>query len=523
MGSRAKSLGYFLRNWSARLLGAYRKNVTVYACLTQFQKNRLIMEGFPAERIRVIPNMIPTVPTEISEGKYIGFAGRLNHEKGIKTLIECAKQTPEIPYKAAGSGSNLSELAAEVPANFQFLGQLRPEQMKDFYRNCRFLVLPSEWFEGLPMVLLEAMAHGKPLIASQLGGIPEIVEEGKTGLLFEPGKSKKLAEKIKALWENPDACRSMGQAGRQKARKEYSYQRHYERLSQVYEEAISLGSGGIRIRAKENTNKRKIIQSITEENWAHSSKSISPNAILGVRFNLTNADQAVQMVLQWRQQGRKEMVMFAPPHSVLIARRDQRMRAALAKAALVLPDGAGIILAAKILGYNHLGRVTGPNFMLELCDKGRQADLKHYFYGGAPGVAKKLIDVLSNKYPGLHVAGHFCPPFRELTASEDKQVIQTINHAQPDVLWIGLGAPKQEKWMLDHFETIQATAMLGVGAAFDFHSGQVKWAPPLVRSLGLEWAWRLGHQPRRMVKRNLDSPRFIYHVLQQRISARNIS
>ncbi|MBN1816163.1 MAG: WecB/TagA/CpsF family glycosyltransferase [Sedimentisphaerales bacterium] len=512
MGSLPKSLGYFLRNWLARKRGMYKKNVTLYVCLTQFQKELLIREGFPPDRISVAPNMVSAQREKImTEGNYIGFAGRLNQEKGIWTLMQAARQTPQISYKAAGDSLHLSALRAAAPANFELLGRLAAGPMKEFYEHCRFLVLPSEWFEGFPVVLLEAMKHGKAVVASRLGGIPEIVEDGRTGLLFEPGNAQDLTEKIKALWTQPALCRSMGKAGRRKFIEEYSPQRYYERLIRLYAEVVSPGRERSGIFTEIKTGKNKTVP------------SVSTGAILGVRFNLTSADQAVQTVLQWKRRRQQEMIIFAPPHSVVMARRDRLMRTALAKAALVLPDGVGIILAAKILGYDHFGRVTGPDFMLELCDKGRQVALKHYFYGGAPGVAEKLIKVLCNKYPGLNVGGYFCPPFRELSICEDDQVIRTINKARPDILWIGLGAPKQEKWMLEHYRKIHVTAMLGVGAAFDFHSGQVKWAPRLFRSLGLEWAWRLTRQPQRMFKRNLDSPRFLLQILHQRFSAGNAS
>src|SRR4029078_13605177 len=164
------------------------------------------------------------------------------------------------------------------------------------------------------------------------------------------------------------------------------------------------------------------------------------------------------------------------------------------------------VLAAEVLGYGRQHRVTGPVLMLDLCDRGRERNLRHYFYGGAQGGAEELARRMTADYPGLIVAGTCCPPFRQLTPEEDQAIIDRINAARPDVVWIGLGAPKQEKWMRQRVGRLHVAAMIGVGAAFDFHSGNVKWAPWIVRKCGVEWAYRLLMEPRRMWRRNLDSP-----------------
>jgi exopolysaccharide biosynthesis WecB/TagA/CpsF family protein len=154
---------------------------------------------------------------------------------------------------------------------------------------------------------------------------------------------------------------------------------------------------------------------------------------------------------------------------------------------------------------------------LNLCDSGREYGLRHYFYGGAPGVAEELTRRLCDAFPGLEVVGRDSPPFRPLSAEEDAAAIARINEREPDVLWVGLGAPKQERWMADHVDSVQVPIMIGVGAAFDFHSGNIKWAPRWIRLLGMEWAYRLVRAPGRLWKRNLDSPLFLFHVLLQKL------
>lgn len=251
----------------------------------------------------------------------------------------------------------------------------------------------------------------------------------------------------------------------------------------------------------------------------NSHSGIAPADILNVPFDLLSYDQAIEAIFTCWQSGHRGYVVLANPHSVLTCRRDPRMARAARSALLVLPDGAGIILASRILGYTHHGRVAGPTLILRLCDSGRQYGWRHYFYGGSEGVAEQLAATLCERYPGLAVAGTCCPPFRPLSPCEDQQIVDEINASRPDIVWVGLGAPKQEKWMLDHADRIQAPVMIGVGAAFDFHSGRMPWAPSWVRRLGLEWAYRLALEPKRMWRRNLDSPLFVLHVLRQKAAS----
>ncbi|MEN6428947.1 MAG: WecB/TagA/CpsF family glycosyltransferase [Phycisphaerales bacterium] len=237
--------------------------------------------------------------------------------------------------------------------------------------------------------------------------------------------------------------------------------------------------------------------------------------ILGTRFSLLSYRDVMRTVAGWRDDREQHYITLTPPHSVLMCRRDSRLHEATEAASLTLPDGVGIILASKLLGYPHRGRVTGPTLMLRLCDWGREEGLRHYFYGGAPGVAEALAHRLEQRYSGLKVVGTCSPPFREMTPAEDAQTGNRINRAEPDVVWVGLGSPKQEKWMAEHLGRLDVAAMIGVGAAFDFHSGRVKWAPEWIRNVGVEWAYRLATEPKRMWRRNVDSFIFLAGVLHQ--------
>ena len=235
--------------------------------------------------------------------------------------------------------------------------------------------------------------------------------------------------------------------------------------------------------------------------------------ILGVKFDLIDYDTVLTAIQQWRQAGRREYVTLTNPHGVMLCLRDPAMRMAAEGAGLTLPDGVGIILAAKLLRYPQCGRVTGPTLLLRLCDWGRQHGYKHYFYGGGQGVAESLVSRLRDEFPGLQVVGTQSPPFRTLTEEEDAARVERINAARPDIVWVGLGAPKQEKWMAAHVGRIEAAAVIGVGAAFDFHSGRIKWAPRWVRRLGMEWIYRAIQDPRRVAPRAKETFLFGTHIL----------
>jgi len=243
-GSLPKSLGYALRNWVARKRRAFLDNVAMYAALTEFQRQRLIAEGFPAERIAVVPNMVACDGCAVGEetGDYVAYVGRISPEKGVRHLLSAARRLPDVAFKAAGGYDRMPHLPGEAPANFEFLGQLGTERLNGFYSRARMLVLPCTCFEGFPMTIAEAMVRGKPVVCSRIGGLPEIVDDGVTGLLFKPGNAEDLAEKIRFLWDRPDLCRKMGQAGREKALREYSPEKYYKRLMTVYERAIALAT-----------------------------------------------------------------------------------------------------------------------------------------------------------------------------------------------------------------------------------------------------------------------------------------
>jgi len=237
-----RSFGYAVRNYIARKGKFFLENVTMYAVVAQFQRLLLIREGFPADRIVVIPNAVVFngERAESDLGDYVGYIGRISAEKGIINLFKTASRNPDIPFKLAGAVAERFRLPVERPENIELVGYLYGAKKYEFYKNARIIVLPSICLETFGNTIVEAMLHGKAIVCSRIGGLQEIVEDGVTGLLFEPGNADELGEKIRYLWSRPDLCSSMGQAGRYKAQHEYSTDNYYDRLMGIYSKAMSL-------------------------------------------------------------------------------------------------------------------------------------------------------------------------------------------------------------------------------------------------------------------------------------------
>lgn len=238
--------------------------------------------------------------------------------------------------------------------------------------------------------------------------------------------------------------------------------------------------------------------------------------ILGLRVSAINMSQALSIIDGWIARRQRRYICITGVHGVMESQRDERLRQIHNDAGLVTPDGMPLVWLSRLHGHGHTERVYGPDLMLALCKHSLSKGYKHFFYGGGEGVHERLADNLRQRFPGLRVAGGYSPPFRPLTDEEDEQVAQAINDAEPDVVWIGLSTPKQERWMAEHVGRLTAPVLIGVGAAFDFHSGLKKQAPRWMQRGGLEWLFRLASEPQRLWYRYLvNNPLFVLLMLQQ--------
>jgi glycosyltransferase involved in cell wall biosynthesis len=242
-----ESSAYALRSGVARRFRLFHDNVNVLIVMTPFAKEKLLQAGFREDQVAVVPNPSPARDIDAIPfaGKYVAFAGRVSQEKGVHTLLAAAAQMPDVPFKVAGDGPVLSEMMAQAPRNAEFLGRLGRDELHELYGGSRIFVVPSVWFEQFPVVVLEAMARGLPVVASRIGGLPEIIEDGITGALFEPGNPESLMQHVRRLWEDPELCQRMGIAGRQKVMREYTEDTYFHNLMAVYQEAIQRSRKGV--------------------------------------------------------------------------------------------------------------------------------------------------------------------------------------------------------------------------------------------------------------------------------------
>ncbi len=238
--------------------------------------------------------------------------------------------------------------------------------------------------------------------------------------------------------------------------------------------------------------------------------------VLGVGLSVLNLRTALAAMAAAVRHRRKGYVCVTGVHGVMEAQADPAFKQILNGAFLCTPDGMPMVWAGKLNGHREMSRVYGPDLMLEVCAWSEASGAKHFFYGGADGVAEKLAEKLKLKFPKLVITGTFTPPFRALNADEEKNLREQVAAARPDIFWVGLSTPKQEKFMAAYLPKLDATLMVGVGAAFDFHSGRVRQAPRWMQRSGLEWLYRLGCEPRRLAKRYFrNNPLFVLKFLGQ--------
>ncbi len=241
--------------------------------------------------------------------------------------------------------------------------------------------------------------------------------------------------------------------------------------------------------------------------------------VLGVGISAINMEMALSIIEGWITRGERQYICLATVNGIMECQRDPALTEAFNSSGLTTPDGMPLVWLSRLHGFERVGRVYGPDLMEALCELSRKKGYRHYLYGGADGVAELLKSRLCERFPGLEIVGTQSPPFRPLTPQEDTEAVCSINEAEPDIVWIGLGSPKQDHWMSAHVGRIAAPVLIGVGAAFDFHAGRKKQAPRWMQRSGLEWLFRLTQEPGRLWWRYLVyNPLFVTLVLLQRAS-----
>ena len=238
--------------------------------------------------------------------------------------------------------------------------------------------------------------------------------------------------------------------------------------------------------------------------------------VLGVSVSAMNLRIATDAILEAARAKRKGYICVTGVHGITVAQNDAEFRRILNGSFLNTTDGMPLVW----LGRHHVGlevaRVYGPDLMNEVFAATQTVNFKHFFYGGAPGVAEDLKAKLEARFHGVQIVGTYTPPFRPLNADEKRELSERVCAAQHDMMWVGLSTPKQERFMAEYLPQLDVTLMAGVGAAFDFHSGRVRQAPRWVQRSGFEWFYRMCSEPRRLARRYLvNNPLFLWRIAGQ--------
>ncbi len=253
-------------------------------------------------------------------------------------------------------------------------------------------------------------------------------------------------------------------------------------------------------------------------------KSVPRINVLGVGVSVINMDDAIRLCDFLIRSDGRGYVCVTDVHGIIEAKSDATFRSILNGSFLTTPDGMPLVWVGRMRGHAGMRRVYGPDLLLEMCNQSLTRGYRHFFYGGRQGVAERLAGELTRRFPGLHVVGTYTPPFRSLSPAEEDELEALVAETKPDVFWVGLGSPKQERFMAQYCGRLDVKLMVGVGAAFDIHTGGVKEAPKWLKRMGLQWLHRLIQEPGRLWRRYLTCvPSFIWNIGLQLLGIRKFS
>jgi len=238
--------------------------------------------------------------------------------------------------------------------------------------------------------------------------------------------------------------------------------------------------------------------------------------VLGVGVHAVDMAGSIDSIATAIEYGRKAYVCLCSVHGIMEAQRDPEFANILDRAMLTAPDGMPLVWLGRLQGFTAMRRVFGPDLMQEVVSFSLYRRWTHFLYGGAPGLGRDLSRVLQTRFPGVRIVGTYEPPFRPLLDEEKADLVRRVQQATPDIIWVGLSTPKQEHFMAEYLPRLDCRIMIGVGAAFDYHTGRLKDSPAWVKQCGMQWAHRLLQEPSRLWRRYLrNNPAFLYRVALQ--------
>lgn len=436
------------------------------------------------------------------------YVGRLAESKGVFEIIESLAilhlDNRPMSLIVAGNGPAEEGMRARVMAHglqqhVRFVGVVHGAEKERLWNESDLFVFPT-YHEGLPYALLESMAARTPPLISPVGEIPDVVEDGVHGFFVPCRDPQALANAICRLDSDRDLIHRMGESGRQRIVSHYTSDRLAVDFRRTYLQVLHLEAEQVTAHDRRGIMRRK------------------GTRVLGALIDTLSWDEVTAKIVAWGAANESRYVCACNVHSVVTTTKDPEFKVAVNGADMSTPDGAPIAWACRHLGYPRQERINGPDLMWRYLREAERLGQSVYFYGSTDHSLGKLRTSLAASFPALTVVGMKSPKFRTLSVAEDEADIQAINASGANVLFVGLGCPKQEKWMAAHRGRVQAV-MIGVGAAFDFHSGVTHRAPVWMQRIGLEWLHRLLSEPRRLFMRYLTTnTRFVIGIANQMAS-----
>lgn len=435
-------------------------------------------------------------------------AGNMGLKQGLEQVIEAARRADALAAPALfvlmGDGNQRAALESKAQGveRIRFL-PFQPEDEVGNVLHAADVLLVSERASvidmSLPSKLTSYFAAGRPIVAAvpSEGSTAREIQRSQAGIVIPTGDPDGLNRVVAELCADPDRARTLGSAGQSYAASSLDLSSARARMERVLDRTL------------DGARRRPSVRAAP----AGPARSFE---LLGVRISAAPFADVLEKVLRAPHNGDRLSLHFATAHMLVMAQESAQLREALSQG-LVQPDGMPLVWLGRRAGL-PVERVCGPDLLPAVIRQGIPHGRTHFFYGGAPGVPEALAARMTARYPGIRVAGTLSPPFRALSRSEEEGVIARINAAEPDYVWVGLGTPKQDLWVAANRPRLNASVLLAVGAAFDFHAGRRRRAPHWMQRSGTEWIYRLGTEPRRLAGRyTATNARFVRLVAEERL------
>lgn len=472
-----------ITHWHKRL--KTWQGVDRYIALNEFSKDLFLKSdlNLNENQIDVKANFVTDSGCNVKDReKYYLFVGRLSPEKGLPTLLAAFSNTGyELRIVGDGPLREDVERFANENTNIKYLGSRSNEEIRNLMKNARALVFPSIWYEGMPMTILEAFSTGTFVIGSRLGAMESLITHDHNGYLFTPGDIRGLRSSI-AEWEALDLLSKTIKSinARRTYESHYTPEDNLDKLLSIYSSAIN---------TKPSTNEAK-----------------APNLDTVVMdFPVFNAP------LDKMELKQKTVINTINQYSYVLTTKDPIFKEALMSSDVLLPDGVGMTLASRFLNGIKVNKIAGAELHEFLLTKLQKEGGSCFYLGSSETTLQKIESHVNQEFPAVTVHT-YSPPFKkEFSGEDNRAMIEEINKVKPDVLFIGMTAPKQEKWAYQHYKDVDAGVLCAIGAVFDFYAGTIKRPSKFWINMKMEWFVRLVNEPGRMWKRYLYyGPYFMY-------------